>query len=91
MLTFSFDRKTTLDPNAVAKLMGAAVTSVHADADGKSFRFALSQPFKLHQSAVGDSAVVDLAPQDFTGAMPDLPPVSRAGAQAGGRRQPARR
>jgi hypothetical protein len=75
VLTFSFDRKTTLDPNAVAKLMGAAVTSVHADADGKSFRFALSQPFKLHQSAVGDNAVVDLAPQDFTGAMPDLPPV----------------
>ena len=75
VLTLSFDRKTTLDPASVARLMGDAVASARADADGKTFRFALNQPFKLHQSAVGNRAVVDLAPQDFTGAMPDLPPV----------------
>jgi hypothetical protein len=75
VLIFSFDRKTTLDPNAMAKLMGDAVASVHADADGKTFRYALNQPFKLHQSAVGDRAVVDLAPENFTGAMPDLAPI----------------
>jgi hypothetical protein len=74
VLTLIFDRKTTLDAHAIAALMGGAVTSTRADADGKTFRFALSQPFKLHQSDVGDRAVVDLAPQDFTGAMPDLPP-----------------
>jgi hypothetical protein len=75
VLTLSFDRKTTLDPQAVAKLMGAAITNARADADGKTFRFALSAPFKLHQSAQGDHAVVDLAPADFTGTMPDLPPI----------------
>jgi hypothetical protein len=75
VLTFSFDRKTTLDPQAVAKLMGSAVGSVRADADGKTFRFALNQPFKLHQSSVGNRAVVDLAAPDFTGSMPDLAPV----------------
>ena len=35
-------------------------------------RFALTQPVRLHQSALGDHAVVDLAPQNFAGAMPDL-------------------
>ena len=69
-------------------MMGDAVTSARADADGKTFRFALNQPFKLHQSAVGDRAVVDLAPQNFTGAMPDLPPPRRRRAQAGGCRRP---
>jgi hypothetical protein len=73
VLTLSFDRKTTLDAEAVAKLMGGAVGSVRADADGKTFRFALSQPLKLHQSAAANHAVVDLAPQNFAGVMPDLP------------------
>lgn len=73
VLTLSFDRKTTLDPDAIAGLMGGAVASVRADADGKTFRFALTQPLKLHQSAAGDHAVVDLAPQNFAGVMPDLP------------------
>jgi len=79
VLTLTFDRKTTLDPSAIAKLMGSAVGGVRADADGKTFRFALSQPFKLHQSSAGNRAVVDLAAQDFTGTMPDLPqPVAAA-------------
>jgi hypothetical protein len=80
VLTLSFNRKTTLDADAVAKLMGGAVASARADADGKTFRFALSQPLKLHQSAVGDHAVVDLAPQNFAGVMPDLPPPPAAAA-----------
>ena len=67
VLTLSFDRKTTLDADAMARMMGGAVASVHADADGKAFRFALNQPLKLHQSAVGDRAVVDLAAENFTG------------------------
>ena len=79
VLTLSFDRKTTLDADAVAKLMGGAVASVHADADGKTFRFALSEPLKLHQSTAGNRAVMDLAPQNFAGVMPDLPqPVAAA-------------
>ncbi|HEV7960148.1 MAG TPA: hypothetical protein VGP01_03905, partial [Rhizomicrobium sp.] len=49
-----------------------AIASGRADAEGKVFRFALNQPIRLHQSALGNRAVLDLAPQDFTGAMPDL-------------------
>ena len=79
VLTLSFDRKPTIDPAAIATLMGSAVTSSRADDDGKTFRFALSQPFKLHQSQVGNRAVVDLAAANFTGAMPDLPPLPAAG------------
>ena len=75
VLTLSFDRKIThRSASSWPTLMGAAVASVRADADGKTFRFALIQPLKLHLSAMGNRAVVDLAPQDFTGTMPDLPP-----------------
>jgi hypothetical protein len=74
VFVLTFDRKVTLAPDTLRQLMGAAVTSVKTDADGKSFRFALSQPLKLHQSAVGDRAVVDLAPANFSGTMPDLAP-----------------
>ncbi len=74
VLTLSFDRKVTIQAQQLVSLMGAAVTSVRADPDGKTYRFALSGPLKLHQSAVGDRAVVDLAPENFTGTMPDLPP-----------------
>ena len=80
VLTLSFDRKTTLDPEAVAKLMGGAVGGVRADLDSKTFRFALNQPFRLHQSSVGNRAVVDLAAPEFAGAMPDLPPAPVAAA-----------
>jgi hypothetical protein len=74
VLILSFDRKTTLNADAMAAMMGGAVASVRADDDGKAFHFALTLPLKLHQSAVGDHAVVDVAPQSFTGVMPDLPP-----------------
>jgi hypothetical protein len=72
VLTLSFDRKVTLPPQTIVALSGGAIASGHADADGKTLRFALNQPVRLHQSALGDHAVVDLAPQSFTGAMPDL-------------------
>jgi len=79
VLTLSFDRKTTLDASQIAAMMGNAVSSARADADGKSFHFALSESFRLHQSSVGNRTVVDLAPQNFTGSMPDLPvPVPAA-------------
>ena len=72
VLTLAFDRKVTLAPQAIIALSGGAIASGRADADGKTLRFALTQPVRLHQSALGDHAVVDLAPQNFTGAMPDL-------------------
>jgi tetratricopeptide (TPR) repeat protein len=72
VLTLSFDRKITLDPQAIVGLSNGAIASGHADASGKVLRFALNQPVRMHQSQLDAHAVVDLAPQDFKGAMPDL-------------------
>ncbi|HXR96085.1 MAG TPA: hypothetical protein VN718_09400 [Rhizomicrobium sp.] len=72
VLTLAFDRKIALDPGTIVGLSRGAIGSGHADASGKVFRFALNQPIRLHQSQLDAHAVVDLAPQDFKGAMPDL-------------------
>ena len=80
VLAITFDRKPSLDVAAFVAAAPDLIASGHADADGKTLRFALSQPVKLHQSQQGLKAVVDLAPADFTGAMPDLPPPPKQGA-----------
>jgi len=79
VLTLSFDRKTTLTPQAIVALSNGALASGRVDADGKTLRFALTQPVRLHQSALDSRAVIDLAPQSFTGTMSDLvPPPKQA-------------
>lgn len=72
VLTISFSDKTDINPAAIVAAMPRAIASGKADADGKTLRFVLNQPVKLHVSQLGGRAVVDLAPSDFTGAMPDL-------------------
>lgn len=72
VLTLSFDRKPTITPQAIVALSNGALASGRADADGKTLRFALTQPVRLHQSALDSRAVIDLAPMSFTGTMPDL-------------------
>src|SRR5215469_8000210 len=65
VLTISFSAKTDINPAAVVAAMPRAITSGHADADGKTLRFVLVQPLKLHVSQIGNHAVVDLAAADF--------------------------
>jgi hypothetical protein len=72
VLAIAFDRKTDIDPAAVASAMPRLISSGHADADGKTLRFTLSQPVRLHVSQAGTRAVVDLADRNFNGVMPDL-------------------
>jgi hypothetical protein len=72
VLTITFDSTTNLDPAAVAAAMPRFISGGHADADGKTLRFTLSQPVKLHVSQIGARAVVDIAETGFTGTMPDL-------------------
>jgi len=74
VLTITFDRKPTLEPAAIAAAAPGLISSGRADADGLTLRFALTQPVKLHVSQQGTRAVVDLAPANFNGVMPDLPP-----------------
>jgi hypothetical protein len=74
VLAIAFSDKTSIDPASVVAAMPRALVSGHADPNGKTLRFVLSAPVKLHVSQIGNHAVVDLAPTDFTGAMPDLAP-----------------
>jgi hypothetical protein len=74
VLAIAFSAKTDLDPAHVAAALPRYIASGRADADGKTLRFVLNQPVKLHVSQIGARAVVDLAANDFTGAMPDLVP-----------------
>ncbi|MFO1246923.1 MAG: hypothetical protein U1E93_01590 [Alphaproteobacteria bacterium] len=72
VLAISFSDKTTIDPASVVAAMPKVITSGKADADGKTLRFVLTTPVKLHVSQLGNRAVVDLAEPSFTGTMPDL-------------------
>lgn len=72
VLAISFSDKTTIDPSSVVAAMPRIISSGKADADGKTLRFVLSTPVKLHVSQLGAKAVVDLAEPSFSGAMPDL-------------------
>lgn len=74
VLSISFTSKTDLSPAAVVAAMPRVISNGRTDADGRTLRFTLGQPIKLHVSQVGAKAVVDLAPQDFAGTMPDLAP-----------------
>ncbi|HWA69986.1 MAG TPA: hypothetical protein VG821_09145 [Rhizomicrobium sp.] len=77
VLTIGFGARTDIDPAAIVAAMPRAIASGRADADGKTLRFVLNQPVKLHVSQQGSRAVVDLADVNFTGAMPDLPPPAK--------------
>jgi tetratricopeptide (TPR) repeat protein len=77
VLAITFDRKPTLDAATIAAAAPGVIANGHADADGKTLRFALSLPVKLHLNQQGLKAVLDLAPLDFKGAMPDLPPPAK--------------
>src|SRR4051812_36795991 len=72
VLAISFGRTPTLDVAAIVAAAPGLITSGRADAG--TLRFAISQPLKLHVNQQGNSAVVDLAPLNFNGAMPDLAP-----------------
>jgi hypothetical protein len=74
VLAITFDSKTGIDPAAVTAAMPRFISGGHIDADGKTLRFTLSQPVKLHVSQIGPRAVVDIADTSFAGTMPDLVP-----------------
>jgi len=72
VLIISFDSKATIAPSAIAAAMPRLISDGRVDADGKTLRFTLTQPVKLHVSQIGTRAVVDIADASFAGVMPDL-------------------
>jgi len=77
VLAITFSAKTSLEPAQIAAAMPRVLTGGRTDADGKTLRFTLTQPVKLHVSQLGNRAVVDIADTNFTGAMPDLAPLPK--------------
>jgi hypothetical protein len=74
VLTLSFDRKTEIGPSALAGAMPGYIADAREDANGKTFRFALTQPVRIHTSSSTDRIAVDLIPASYSGTPPDLPP-----------------
>jgi tetratricopeptide (TPR) repeat protein len=72
VLTISFSDKTSIAPASVVAALPRILSSARADPDGKTLRFVLVAPVKLHISQIPGHAVVDVAPPDFNGKMPDL-------------------
>ncbi len=72
VLAISFDSKSTIAPSAIIAALPRLISGGRIDADGKTLRFTLTQPVKLHVSQIGTHAVVDIADTSFTGVMPDL-------------------
>ena len=74
VLTLTFDRKAVFSANAIAQSLPAYIASVRADPDGKTFRFALAQNVRLHESTSADRIAIDLVPNNYPGVPADLPP-----------------
>ena len=72
VMTISFSDKTSITPASVVAALPRILSSGRADPDGKTLRFVLVAPVKLHVSQIPGHAVVDVAPSDFNGKMPDL-------------------
>ena len=69
--------KTTSIPPESPLAAGARASVLQGgrtDTDGKTLRFTLTQPVKLHVSQLGNRAAIDIADTNFTGVMPDLVP-----------------
>ena len=77
VLAITFSAKTSLEPAQVAAAMPRVLSGGRTDADGKTLRFTLTQPVKLHVSQLGNRAVIDIADTSFTGVMPDLVPLPK--------------
>ena len=78
VLTIAFDRKVAITPASVAQGLGSYISGIREDEDGQTFHLALAQSVRLHTSVSGASIAVDLAPDSFAGAPPDLPPPPAA-------------
>jgi hypothetical protein len=81
VLTISFGRKVSLTPETIAQSLPDYISNGRADADGRTFHFALTQTVRLHTSTATGRFAVDLAPQSYTRTPPNLPQPVVAVAQ----------
>ena len=75
VLTLSFSRTSSITAAAMTQNLSAYAGGARVDPDGRTYRFALAQPVRIHSSEVGSQIAIDLVPNSFTGNPPDLPPL----------------
>jgi len=74
VLTLTFDRKTSVSATTIAANAAGYAGGPRADADGRTYRFALAQPVRIHSSSSTNQVAIDLVPASFSGTPPNLPP-----------------
>ncbi len=74
VLTLVFDRKSSITATTIAQNASAYANGPRVDGDGRTYRFALAQPVRIHASTSANQVAIDLVPQSFAGTPPDLPP-----------------
>lgn len=78
VLVLTFPNKTTLKPSDIVRALPGYISNGHADADGKTFRFALTQPLRLQSSSAGGKTAFDLIPPSFSGSPAPLKGPAKA-------------
>ncbi|MBL6939815.1 MAG: hypothetical protein ISS15_11455 [Alphaproteobacteria bacterium] len=74
VLTLVFDRKTSITATTIAQNAAGYAGGPRVDAEGRTYRFALAQPVRIHASTSANQVAIDLVPTGFAGTPPDLPP-----------------
>lgn len=77
VLVLTFPGKTTLKSSDIVRAMPGYVSNGRVDADGKTFRFALTQPLRVQTSSAGGKTAVDLMPPGFKGNPPPLRGIAK--------------
>jgi hypothetical protein len=78
VLAISFSRKITVTPETIAAAIPGYISNGRVDGDGKTYRFALTGPAKVHTSAAAGKFAVDVTPITYQGTPPDLPQPTKA-------------
>src|SRR5204863_489560 len=60
VLTLVFDRKTSVSATTIAQNAGSYAGGPRVDGDGRTYRFALVQPVRLHASESATQVAIDL-------------------------------
>jgi tetratricopeptide (TPR) repeat protein len=78
VLTIHFGRKVAISPVTITAAIPGYISNGRVDADGKTYRFALTGDAKVHVSSAVDKFVVDVTPLTYQGMPPDLPKPVKA-------------
>lgn len=74
VMVLRFDRPIDVPLKELERRLPGIVPSYRVDADKKAIRVALNRKFRINTSEAGEQLFVDLLPEPWKGALPDLPP-----------------